>query len=264
MKILVMTDIEGVSGVVDFKSQTGPEGRYYEQAKKLLTAEVNAAVEGMVEEDVDDILVVDGHGWGGLVFEDLHPAAKLMHGTGAFLSPRSNEVYKGYDATILIGQHAMAGTTLGNMNHTQNSTTREYCKLNGKYIGETGQWALHSGLLGVPTIFLSGDEAACAEAEELIDGITTAAVKEGLSRSAAISLSKEQAHSRIKAGIKQAIQKQRKSPIAPLVWEGPYVMEMRFLYTDTADRYMRRSPLYERIDSRTVQLKSDNLMEILY
>lgn len=54
-------------------------GRSYENAKKLLTAEINAAVEGMLEMGVDDILVCDGHGPGAVVFEELHSAAKLLH-----------------------------------------------------------------------------------------------------------------------------------------------------------------------------------------
>ena len=80
MKILMMTDLEGVAGVVSFANQTGPDGRYYEAAKKLLTAEVNAAVEGLIEAGVEEILVVDGHGAGAIEFTDLHPAARLLHG----------------------------------------------------------------------------------------------------------------------------------------------------------------------------------------
>ena len=39
----MLTDLEGVSGVVSFIDQTYDTGKYNEQAKKLLTAEVNAA-----------------------------------------------------------------------------------------------------------------------------------------------------------------------------------------------------------------------------
>ena len=80
MKILIMTDLEGVAGVVSFEDQTGANSRYYEAAKKLLTAEVNAAVDGLIQVGVEEVLVVDGHGPGAIQFEDLHPAARLMHG----------------------------------------------------------------------------------------------------------------------------------------------------------------------------------------
>ncbi len=80
MKMLMMTDLEGVAGVVSFNEQAYAEGRYYDQAKRLLTAEVNAAVEGLLEVGVEDTLILDGHGPGGIWFEDLHPAARVLHG----------------------------------------------------------------------------------------------------------------------------------------------------------------------------------------
>ncbi|GAF87750.1 unnamed protein product, partial [marine sediment metagenome] len=57
MKVYVGTDLEGVAGVVSFTSQTYPDGKYYEAARRLQTAEINAAVEGMVEMGVEDVLI---------------------------------------------------------------------------------------------------------------------------------------------------------------------------------------------------------------
>ena len=59
MKVILMTDIEGVAGVVSFEADSYPTGKYYEAAKRLLTAEVNAAVEGLVAAGADDVLVLD-------------------------------------------------------------------------------------------------------------------------------------------------------------------------------------------------------------
>ena len=61
MKIYILTDLEGVSGVVSFDEQTSPQGRYYEQAKRLLTGEVNAACEGAFQGGADEVVVLDGH-----------------------------------------------------------------------------------------------------------------------------------------------------------------------------------------------------------
>ncbi len=263
MKVIMMTDLEGVAGVVSFTDQAFGTGKYYEQAKKLLTGEVNAAVEGMIEEGVEEVLVVDGHGAGGVVYEELRSPAKLLHGRPFPWGKIRKEVISRYDATVMIGQHAMAGVERGNLNHTQSSATVEYYKLNGKFIGEIGQWALCCGALDVPMIFLSGDTEACKEAEELINGITTAAVKEGLNRGAAISLAKEDSHKLIKASIKEAIRKHKANPIEPLKWKGPYVLEKKFLFTETADPTYT-NPRYERIDAKTVQLKSDNILDIIY
>ncbi len=263
MKIYVGTDLEGVAGVVSFTDQAYADGKYYEAAKKLLTAEVNAAIEGLLAAGVEDMLVSDGHGAGGICFETLHPAAKLLHGRPLAPRPVQEPIIAGYDACVMIGQHAMAGTVTGNQNHTQSSRTIDYYKLNGRPIGEIAQFALHQGALGLPLIFLSGDEAACQEAQELIPGITTVAVKKGLSRCSAISLSAVEARRRIRKGIKLAVERQRENPLPPLQWNGPFVLEKRFFHTHVADA-VAAQPGAERVDSQTVRLYGDDILDIIY
>lgn len=263
MKVFMVTDMEGVAGVVSFTQQSYPDGKYYEQAKKLETAEVNAAAEGLLEAGVEDILVWDGHGAGGISFEDLHPAVKLLHGRPSPPWSRLNQVIVQYDVCVMIGQHARAGVVTSNQNHTQNSRTIDYYRLNDQEIGEIGQIALYLGSYGLPLIFLSGETDACREAEDLVEGITTVAVKQGLGRGSAISLSAQEARRRIRAGIKLAIDQQRTAPIPPLVWDGPYVLEKRFFHTDVADT-VAAQPGVERIDGQTVRLRSDNIRDIIY
>ena len=269
MKILMMTDLEGVAGVVSFEDQTGPNSRYYEAAKKLLTAEVNAAVTALRQAGVDEVLVVDGHGPGAIHFEDLHPAAQLLHGRP--LAPWASlaRIFEKYDASMMIGQHAMAGVPTSNMNHTQNSRAIDYYQLNGRKIGEIAQFALFCGAVGVPMIFLSGEEDACREARELIPrnsysaGIVTASVKQGLGRGSAISLAAPEAHRRIHAGVQQAIDRQQSSPLPPLVWEGPYVLEIRYFTTTDADARAAQAGV-ERVDSQTVRLHGDSIVDLIY
>ncbi|MDD5598001.1 MAG: M55 family metallopeptidase [Victivallaceae bacterium] len=263
MKVLIGTDLEGVAGVVSFEQQTYDNAKYYEAAKKLLTAEVNAAVEGLLEAGADDILVSDGHGCGGIHFESLHPEAKLLHGRPVPSQDIKRKVYASCDVTIMIGQHAMAGVQTGDLNHTQSSLKIDYYKLNGRMIGEIAQWALMNGAFGTPLIFLSGDEAACREVEELIPGIETAAVKQGLGRNSAISLSAQAAAEKIRKGAAAALRKHLASPVKPFSMEGPFVLEKRFFHTDSADVF-DSNPRYKRIDSQTVQISSDNILDIIY
>ena len=263
MKVYVGTDIEGVAGVVSFRPQAYPDGKYYEGAKRLLTAEVNAAVTAMLEEGAEDILVCDGHGPGGIVFEELHPEAKLLHGRPLGIRAVRNEIVRTYDVCMMIGQHAMAGVATGNMNHTQSSQSIDSYALNGKPIGEIAQFALCQGALGLPMIFLSGDEAACAEAEELIPGVTTASVKKGVGRNAAISLSAAKAREKVGDGVRVALRRHRDKPLEPLVWDPPFVLEKRFFHTDTADA-AEAHPFAERVDAQTVRYRADNILDIIY
>ena len=198
-----------------------------------------------------------------MVCEEIHPAARLLHGRPGVPRAIRDAVACEYDVCMMIGQHALAGTVDGNQNHTQDSLSVDYYRLNGRPIGEIGQFALYQGALGLPLIFLSGDEAACREVEDLIPGITTVAVKKGLGRGSAISLSPTEARRRIREGAAEAIRRQRQSPLPPLVLPGPYELEIRFFHTDTVDGLVRR-PYIERLDSQTVRLRSDDIRDIIF
>ena len=224
---------------------------------------MNAAVEAILEAGGDDVLVIDGHGPGGIVFEELHPDARLEHGRPLAPWMIRESTYRQFDVSVMIGQHCMAGKREGNLNHTQSSRTVDYYKLNGTPIGEIGQWALYCGALGIPVIFLSGDEEAAKEAEELIPGICTTAVKVSLARNSAISVSKEESRRRIRKGVKEALEKQKSAPVKPLVWKGPFNLEKRFFTTEPADRFTR-DPRYARVDDRTVRITSGDILEIIY
>jgi D-amino peptidase len=263
MKVFMVTDMEGVAGIVSFTDQAYPTGKYYEAGKKLVTGEVNAAVEGLVAAGVDDVLVWDGHGAGALLFEELHPAARLLHGRMFNFTSVLREGLRDCDAGVMIGQHAMAGVATGNMNHTQNSQTIDYYKLNGRPIGEIGQFALFCGGFGIPLIFLSGDDAACAEAKDLIPNIGAVSVKQGVGRCAAISLPMGEARRRIREGITDAVKRQATQPVKPVQWPGPYVLEMRFFHTDDADARAAQ-PGATRIDAQTVSFVSAAVQDVVY
>lgn len=262
-RIFVQTDIEGCAGIVSHADQSYSTGRYNDQAKRLATAELNAAIEGFLEAGVEDVLVSDGHGSGGIWFEDLHPAARLIHGRPS--APRSvvTPIVDEYEAMAIVGQHAMAGVPTSNQNHTQSSTEIDWIKLNGAFIGEIAQGALFRGAAGMPLIFLSGEEDACKEAEALVPGIVTANVKKGLSRNAAISLAAQAARDLIRRQAKLAVEQHRRSPLQPVVWPGPYVLEKRFFQTDRADT-MAAQPGVERVDGKTVRVRGDDIREVIY
>ena len=262
MRLYVQTDLEGVAGVVSFDEHTGPAGRYYDMARRLLSGEINAAIDGALAAGVTDVVVNDGHGPGGIDYETIHDDAALRQGRPRKSPGGDKAFYETFDVTCIIGQHAMEGTADGNLNHTQSSRTVDSYKLNGEAIGEIAQWALCAGACGLPMILLSGDHAACREAKALIPGITTAAVKQGITRGAAISLSPKRSHDLIRDRMKAAIEKQKSDPIQPLIRPGPYRLEIRYKHTDNADARERTG--WERLDAKTVAKESDDILKIIY
>lgn len=263
MKIIMMTDIEGVAGVASFDLDTLPESPNYATSKRLLSEEVNAAVSGLVTGGATGVTVIDGHGPGGLEYELIKPPARVLHGKPFVPFKSLKSIFQRHDAAVMIGQHAMNGVIDGNMNHTQDGRSIDYLKLNGRLIGEIGQFAYFCGALGLPLIMLAGDEAACREVRELAPNVVTASVKEGVGRSVALSMTVDEARKTACEAAEAAARAWKKGDMKPLTLGGPFVLEKRVLQSDVADRLMD-CPIAERLDAQTVRYRHDELTEILY
>lgn len=257
----MLTDIEGVAGVASHARDSYEDAPYYEESRDLLTREINAATDGLLAAGVKEVLVVDGHGPGAVRFAALHERARLLHGR-----PMTREQMYGpawdHDAVVFIGQHARAGLRTANQNHTYSSRTIDWMRLNGALVGEITLMALWAGLKGVPAVFLSGDEAACAEARAEIPGIHTAAVKEGISSNVEITLSMVAAHRRIREEIQRAVESQNRIPLPALHRPGPYALEVRFFSTQEADLAEHQSGC-RRVDDQTVCYCSPDLTDVI-
>ncbi len=257
MKIYILTDMEGVSGVVDSVNFASPTGKYYDKACEFLTKEINAAVEGALEAGADEIQVMAGHGGSTSIKIDmLRPEAKLISGEWHY--PAGLD--KTFDAMFLIGNHAMEGTIDGNMNHTFSSKHVHSMKLNGKFIGEIGMTALMAGWFNVPTVLVSGDEAACREARAIIPGIVTAPVKKGLSQFAAISLQPEKARELIRARAKEAVAKIKK--IKPYKVKPPFTLDVQHKATEGVSSRFGRMGV-QKLDSKTTRVVSKDFIEVM-
>jgi D-amino peptidase len=217
MRIYLMTDLEGVAGVLNFEDWCAPDSRYYEMAKRFLTEEVNAAVDGFFAGGASHVVVADGHGHGGINPELLDHRAQLMRGWTGFPLNLDGS----YDAVAWVGQHAKASTEYAHLAHTQNFSYIDL-SVNGISIGELGQFAMCASELGVPSIFASGDEALTKEATALIPGIETVSVKRGIVQGTAgelstpsymrrnypaVHLSPKRARELIRSGAQRAIQR---------------------------------------------------------
>lgn len=171
-----MTDLEGVAGVLDSPNWCGPEGRYYEIAKELLTEEVNAAVQGFHAGGIEEMQIIDGHGCGAIDIKLLDPHVEYARG---WPDGWPFGLDSGFDAVAWVGQHAKAGTERAHLAHTQSFHYIDL-SVNGISIGEFGQLAFCAAELGIPAIFGSGDQAFADEAVALIPGIETVVVKRGV------------------------------------------------------------------------------------
>jgi D-amino peptidase len=223
-RVVIITDLEGVGGVNNAEEQLLPGQRRYEESRKLLAGEVNAAVAGALEGGAGEVVIFDGHdGSRTLSVDIVHPRAKLLQGR-----PTPATYYFGeklYDGILFVGQHAMAGAKEGVLAHTQNFQVAQLT-LNGKPVGEIGQAAAIGGHFEIPVIMLSGDQAACEEIRDIQPGAVTVAVKQKMGKGSTLSLSHPEACRRIQDAARQAVTHVRE--YKPWKVQGP--VELRFLY----------------------------------
>ncbi len=188
MRVYIMTDMEGVAGILNFDDYCARESRYYDAARELATLEASAAVEGALAAGAAEVVVVDGHGSGAMSPLALHPAAKLYAGRPMNYPFRCD---RSFDAAMIVGQHAKSNTDGGHLCHTGSFDCEELA-INGVSVGELGCNMLFAAYFGVPTVMVSGDLACCEEARALVAEIETAAVKEGDKRGPATGLTGDQ------------------------------------------------------------------------
>ncbi|MFH1267751.1 MAG: M55 family metallopeptidase [Planctomycetota bacterium] len=176
LSVYIMTDMEGVAGVLDSENWCHPESRYYELGKEFLTLEVNAAIEGFARGGATEFLVVDGHGHGAINPKLLDARAQLARNWARPPYPFSME--RGMTFAAWVGQHAMSRSEFAHLAHTGSFGTFEDT-INGRPVGEFGEVAFCASQLQVRTIFGAGDLAFTKEAAALVRGIETVAVKRG-------------------------------------------------------------------------------------
>lgn len=175
MRIYIMTDLEGVSGVMNFHDWCLRDSRFYDISKELLTGEVNAAIDGFFEGGATEIVVADGHGPGAIDIRSLDPRVELSRGwPGGY----PYGVDGPYDCIAWVGQHAKSGTEFAHLAHTGGFDILDF-SVNGKSLGEFGLLATCASTFGVRAIFGSGDLAFTKEAQDLVPGIETVCVKRG-------------------------------------------------------------------------------------
>ncbi|MBD3183349.1 peptidase M55 [Candidatus Poribacteria bacterium] len=257
MKIYIITDLEGPAMISRFDQTRDVTPETKAISMKLLTWEVNAAVDGILDVDKDaEVIVWDGHGSGGIDPLEFHKKAKLI-ARGPIRPPYYLD--ETFDALFFVGQHAMAGTEAAPLCHTYSSKSIEYYKINGMFVGEFGARAIMAGTFGVPTVFISGDDKAVDEAKELVPGIYGAAVKEGLGRELAIHLSPKKAQKLIRKTASKACKNIKSIP--PVKMDPPYGQEIRVLEGISIEGYLK-DPRAEKIDERTVIIRSDNICDL--
>jgi len=262
LKVLVLYDMEGVTGATSYKNVQSMYKAEYEEGRKSLTADVNAAVAGLKAAGVQDIVIVDGHGSGNTagpdVFEDqLLPPAKMISRERRF------DIYMdsydhSFDAIVAVAMHAGAGNSAGYSSHTYTYEDIQY-KVNGVPFNESMILAMGAARFKIPLIMVSGDDQFEREVRHSLPWVKSAVVKRALSRAAAESVPREEASRRIEAAAREAVAALASAQLP--VYPGPY----RFALTFQDEAQARNAALLPGAeilaDPTTVQIRAGDFEE---
>ncbi len=259
MKVFVVSDMEGVAGIVRWQQTQGGHAMY-EEGRRLYTGEINAAVRGAKAAGATEIVVMDCHGAGegwsfnSLIPEELDPACEFV--VQNEWTEYVDYLESGVDAALFVGMHAMAGTRDGVLAHTVSGSSWWRLRFNGVEVGETGINAALCGTWGCPVVLVTGDAATCREARALLGpGLTTVAVKTGLGRFSARQLPAQAARQRIEEGAKAALADLTR--VAPYDPGSPCEILVDFNTSDTVERFRHR-PGVEIVESRRIASRADD------
>ena len=218
MKVFVVSDLEGVAGIVKWQQTDGAqEKQAYHEGRELYTQEINAAVRGAKAAGANEIVVMDCHGAGGeydfnsLIPEKLDPDCEFV---------------------------------------VQNEWT-EYTELleQGCDAALCGQW-------DCPVLLVTGDEAVCREGRDLLgDGLTTVAVKKGIGQFSARQFPPLKARELIEEGAKRTLKDL--SAVRPYDPGRPSEIQIEFHTPARLVEYRNRKGI-EQLDAHTLVSRADD------
>ena len=259
MRVFIVSDMEGVSGIVKWEQVTGGE-KLYEEGRILYTEEINAAVRGAKRAGATEIVVMDCHGAGkgwtfnSLIPDRLDPDCEWVVQTS--WTEYTEALEQGCDAALFVAMHARAGTADGGLCHTVMGTSWTNLWFNGTLVGETGINAALCGHWGCPVVLVTGDDAVCREATQLLGaGLVTVGVKRSFGRQSARNIPPTKARQMIEDAAHAALQKL--DAVKPYDPGRPCEIRVEFATTDGPAKFHARHGV-EVVDGRNIVSRADD------
>ncbi|MFF1307359.1 M55 family metallopeptidase [Streptomyces sp. NPDC058307] len=254
MKILISADMEGATGVT-WPDDVMPGASQWERCRSLFTSDVNAAVLGFFDGGADEVLVNEAHStMRNLLLEQLDERTQMLTGRHKDLSMVEGVQHGDVDGIAFLGYHAGAGQE-GVLAHTYLANSITGVWLNDVPASEGYLNAQVVAEYGVPVVLVTGDDVACDDALGYAPEALKVAVKDHVSRYAAVCRTPARTAADIRSAAKAAAQLAvRQEPVQA----GPFTIAVEF---DAEHLAMAATvvPGVERIGARKVAYTSGTM-----
>ncbi|WP_405551798.1 M55 family metallopeptidase [Streptomyces sp. NBC_01171] len=258
MKILISADMEGATGVT-WPADVLPGTPEWERCRGMFTSDVNAAAQGFFDGGADQVLVNEAH-WTmrNLLLEKLDERVEMLTGRHKALSMVEGVQHGDVDGIAFIGYHAGAGME-GVLAHTYLANQITGVWLNDVRASEGLLNAHVVAEYGVPVVLVTGDDLACEDALGYAPEALKVAVKDHVSRYAAVCRTPARTAADIRAAAKEAARLAvRQEPSQ----QGPFTVAVEF---DAEHLAMAVTvvPGVARIGERKVAYTTDTMYEAI-
>ncbi|NEB73690.1 M55 family metallopeptidase [Streptomyces sp. SID14478] len=224
MKILISADMEGATGVT-WPADVLPGTPQWERCRTMFTSDVNAAALGFLDGGADEVLINEAH-WTmrNLLLEQLDERVEMLTGRHKALSMVEGVQHGDVDGIAFIGYHAGAGME-GVLAHTYLAN-----QITGVWVNDVraSEGLLNAHVVaeyGVPVVLVTGDDHACDDALGYAPEARKVAVKDHVSRYAAVCRTPARTAADIRAAAKDAMTLAgRHAPVQA----GPFTVEVEF------------------------------------
>jgi D-amino peptidase len=224
MRILISADMEGATGVT-WPADVLPGSEQWQRCRHLFTSDVNAAIAGFFDGGADEVLVNEAH-WTmrNVLLEQLDDRAEMLTGRHKSLSMVEGVQHGDVDGIAFIGYHTGAGTE-GVLAHTYLANSVTGVWVNGARASEGLLNSLVVAEYGVPVVLVTGDDRTCEDARGYASRARCVAVKDYVSRYAAVCRTPARTAADIRAAAKAAAALAVRHEPAE---DGPFTVELEF------------------------------------
>jgi D-amino peptidase len=258
MKVFISVDIEGCAGITHW-DEAEKNHADYPEFREQMTREAVAAIEGAKIAGATEILVKDAHSSGRNLIASMLPGdVRLVRSWMGHPLCMVQELDESFDAVMMIGYHSAAGSEENSLAHTLSHDAAEI-RVNGHRASEFLIHALASSMLGVPTVFVSGDKGLMDEIEATNPAIGRCAVKEGRGQST-VSMTPAAAVKAIREGAAQALRGDLRQSLLELPEH--FIVEIAYSNPVLAARH-QWYPGMAHVGNRTVRFETGHYFDVL-
>ncbi len=258
VKVLLLYDMEGVTGAV--RGQDVSMGSdSYPATRESLTADVNAAIAGLLEAGATEVVVTDGHGSGNdapdYLLEKLPKGARFDLRDVPY-DPYIETMDGSFAAMVAIGMHGRAGGK-GFLAHTYNGHTKWV--MGGHDMNESMLVAASAARFDIPLVLVTGDDILQKEIAAFSPDTAYVVVKQAVSVDAAESRPRETVSAEITAAASRALRgRARIKPWKPSL-ASPFENRYSYILPEQAAIAIN-FPHATPVDNKTVAVMTPDFM----